>query len=144
MLSELCREIKNWFDVSRHIGTISIADGNINYTGANIAIGQYFRIVGSVFNDGVYQYTGEPIRELKDETFHGAVWLMAVPKEVEALASDIDAWKDKYMGINSANMSPYQSESFGGYSYTKSDGKAEGAYTWQDAFAKQLNQWRKI
>ena len=145
MLSEICREIKNWFEQSKHIGVITIHDGTINYSGINIAVGQYFRIVGSVFNDGIYKYTGETISGLVDETFDGAVWLLAIPKEIISLNTEIDAWKAKYMTADSVNMSPFQSESFGGYSYSKkSGGNGDGAYTWQSAFASQLNKWRKI
>lgn len=147
MLSEICREIKNWFEQSKHIGVITIHGGMINYSGLNIAVGQYFRIVGSVFNDGIYKYTGEAISELVDETFDGAVWLLAIPKEIITLSKDIDDWKAKYMTADSVNMSPFQSESFGGYSYSKKsggNGNGDGAYTWQSAFANQLNQWRKI
>ena len=147
MLSEICREIKNWFEQSKHIGVITIHDGNINYNGLNIAVGQYFRIVGSVFNDGIYKYTGEAISDLVNETFDGAVWLLAIPKEVIALDKDIEDWKAKYMTADSVNMSPFQSESFGGYSYSKKsggNGNGDGAYTWQSAFASQLNKCRKI
>jgi len=104
--------------------------------------GQYFRIVGSVFNDGVYQY---PATGLTDETFDGAIWAMAIPSEVIALASDIEAWKEKYQSIDSPAMSPYNSESFGGYSYSKSSGGSDDlSGTWQGAFADRLNHWRKI
>lgn len=41
--------------------------------------GQYFRVVGSVFNDGLYQY---PTKDMIDEIFDGAVWALAVPKAV--------------------------------------------------------------
>lgn len=147
MLSEICREIKNWFEQSKHIGIITIQSGIINYKGINIAIGQYIRIVGSVFNDGIYKYTGEAISDLVDETFDGAVWLLAIPKEIISLNTEIEAWKAKYMTADSVNMSPFQSESFGGYSYSKKsggNGNGDGAYTWQSAFASQLNKWRKI
>lgn len=103
---------------------------------------QYFRIVGSVFNDGVHQYTSE--LELTDETFTGAIWLMAIPKDVIDLATEISDWKEKY--ADTVN-SPFQSESFGGYSYSKaSGGSSSGSSgpTWQSVFAKRLNEWRKI
>lgn len=103
---------------------------------------QYFRIIGSVFNDGVYKYTDELV--LNDEIFVGSVWLMAIPKEVVDLASEISAWIEKN---SDAITSPYQSESFGGYSYTKasagSNSNSSGP-TWQSIFASRLNMWRKI
>lgn len=136
-LSELCREIKNWFDVDRIYGTFTITDGTLDLPCSE---GQFFRIVGSVHNDGVFSY---PVSGLTDETFDGAVWLMAVPAEVLKLADDIGAWEQKY---GESVASPYQSESFGGYSYTKASGAASGKTVsgWQDAFRKRLNKWRKI
>ena len=53
---------------------------------------------------------------LDDEEFTGAVWALGIPKAVIQLADDIDAWRAKYESVNSQAMSPFQSESFGGYS----------------------------
>ena len=148
MLSELCHELNNWFDRSRYLGDFIIQNGEIisrNDGSMGLQNGQYFRIIGSIFNDGVHQY---PATDLHDEEFEGAVWGMAVPQEVIALAEDIAAWQDKYGGVDSEAMSPYQSESFGGYSYSKSGGGASdgtsNAGTWQGTFTARLNKWRKI
>lgn len=147
MLTELCKEINNWFTYTtdKHFGNFVIADGALvgDY---GLQEGQYFRIVGSIFNDGVHQY---PSDDLHDEMFSGAVWAMAIPSEVIALASEIAAWKEKYQSLDSPSMSPYQSESFGGYSYSKSGGGSSSgnvdlAGTWQGVFADRLNHWRKI
>lgn len=142
MLTSLCKELNNWFDVSRQFGTFTIDSNRIE--GVELQNGQYFRIVGSVFNDGVYQY---PAEELKDETFDGAIWAMAIPAEVIALADKIDEWQAKYGAVDSANMSPYNSESFGGYSYSKSGGGSatdgKGG-TWQSVFANELKRYRKV
>lgn len=145
MLTELCKEINNWFDKKRYFGTFVVEDGVLT---GNFSLqeNQYFRIVGSVFNDGVYQY---PATELVDETFDGAIWAMAVPNEVIALAKEVKEWADKYLGVDSAAMSPFNSESFGGYSYSKSGGSSSSGNvdlsgTWQGAFADRLNHWRKI
>lgn len=148
MLSELCRELNNWFEPrdkhgkksGRKFGKFTISNGTIKVDG--LQDGQYFRICGSVFNDGVYKY---PAKDLKDETFDGSIWAMNVPKEVIDLDTEIDTWKEKYTDILN---SPYQSESFGGYSYTKataSQGNAGGTgVTWQSAFADRLSHWRKV
>ena len=153
MLAELCRELKNYFDENsdgtrnRSFGTFTIVDGAINLADIGIKNGQYFRIVGSLFNDGVYKY---PASGLTDESFDGAVWLMAVPPSGISLAAEIRAWQDKYGGTDSPAMSPYNSESFGGYSYSKSGRTGSSGSggdtvgTWQGAFANRLNQWRKI
>lgn len=147
MLTELCKELNNWFDKDRIFGVFTISDGAIDLSETGIQNGQYFRIADSVFNDGVYQY---PAAELTDETFDGAVWLMAVPPAVISLASEIEAWQAKYGGADSAAMSPFMSESFGGYSYSKTSSSgsagagAGGAVTWQSVFASRLSPWRKI
>lgn len=146
MLSELCQELKNWFDRGqpRLHGAFEISEGKIvdsDFTDV-IKNNQYFRIIGSVFNDGVYKYTNDLV--LEDEPFVGSIWLMAVPKEVVALSDEIDAWIDKY---GESVSSPYQSESFGGYSYTKasgSSGNGSSGISWQSAFSSKLNMWRKI
>lgn len=155
MLTELCKEINNWFELKKNIGDFDIANHMISFHNGSQSFtlqeGQYFRIVGSVFNDGVYQYSANGIAELKDEnTFHGAVWEMAIPAEVIALNSQIDDWKSKYATVDSNAMSPFASESFGGYSYTKggassrgSDGDG-GGVSWESTFANALNRYRKI
>lgn len=143
MLYELCLELNNFFEYARYIGDVAIVDGNVQTE--LLEDGQYFRIVGSVFNDGVYQY---PQRELKDEVYHGGLWAMAVPAEVIALNAEIDAWKEKYLALDGQAMSPYASESFGGYSYTKGYGNQNDSngngVSWQNAFASRLNHWRKL
>ena len=141
MLTELCQELRNWFDrdLPKWFGQFQIENRALVLDG--LQDGQYFRIVGSVFNDGVHQY---PATDLVDETFTGAIWAMAVPPAVVALASDISAWQEQY---GATTVSPYTSESFGGYSYSKaSGGSGAGGSTptWQSTFAARLNRWRKI
>ena len=144
MLSNLCQELKNWFDRDQPKinGTFEISSGRIIKPEFIMQIknNQYFRIIGSVFNDGVHKYT--PELELIDEIFTGSIWLMAVPKEVVDLSDEIDSWADANKDVIN---SPYQSESFGGYSYSKATGGANGgSVSWQSIFASQLNRWRKI
>lgn len=145
MLTEICAEIRNYFlrDYRKdiHTGTFVIADGAIEPL-PFLQDGQYFRIVGSVFNDGVWKYGEES--SLKDETFTGAVWAMAVPPAVIALSEEIESWIEDNKDVLD---SPYQSESFGGYSYTKGGNHAndsKAAYSWKDQFASKLSQYRRI
>ena len=149
MLTELCKEINNWFNYNqpKYIGDFVIEDGALSES-FDLQDGQYYRIVGSLFNDGVHKY-GDNKDVLTDEIFNGAVWAMAIPQEVIALAEEIKEWKDKYQSLDSPAMSPYNSESFGGYSYSKgsasaSSGNIDLSGTWQGAFADRLNHWRKI
>lgn len=143
MLTELCGYLKNWFEVDAIFGDIMILNGMIVGVGGKIKPDQYYRIIGSIFNDGVYQYGHET---LKDENFEGAIWLMAVPQEVIDLSKEIDEWNAKYGGVDSEAMSPFTSESFGGYSYSKgsSSGDSASQNTWQGAFAARLSRWKKI
>lgn len=145
-LENLCRELKNWFDKERHIGAVTIASGIFYVDGVEVRPknGQYFRIIGSVFNDGVYQYPQEDSVPdwLTDEEFDGAIWFMAVPDSVLILLTEIQRWT-----ADNAEMlaNPFQSESFAGYSYTKGDKAKEfGVDAWKAQFSVQLNRWRKI
>lgn len=146
MLSEICQELRNWFDRDqpRMHGSFEIKGGRIIDVDFVEVIqpNQYFRIVGSVFNDGVYKYDDH--LELVDELFVGAIWLMAIPRDVITLNEEIDSWLAQYG--NEVN-SPFSSESFGGYSYTKASRNGDGGTsnpTWQSVFASKLNKWRKI
>lgn len=142
MLTELCQELKNWFVREKHTGTFTIENGNL--TADFLVPGQYFRIIGSIFSDGVHLY---PAEDLSSETFTGAVWTLAIPPHIVCLSDEIDAWRAKYELPDSAAMSPFQSESFGGYSYSKSGTGANGGTTcvsWKNAFASRLNAWRKL
>lgn len=144
-LTELCQELKNWFDRDRHIGTFRITEGVL--VASFLVPGQYYRIIGSLFDDGVHKY-GDTEDELIDETFDGAVWALAIPKPVINLATEIAEWRAINEKPNSAAMSPFMSESFGGYSYTKgsafSNAGSGGMVSWKSAFAGRLNAWRKL
>lgn len=132
MIDEICASLNNYFAVDIVPGEYTVNDGEI--TLPFLAAGQFFRVVGSVFCDGVYRY-GDKLPA--DETFDGAIWAMAIPPALEAIAAEIEEWKAKNADVLT---SPYQSESFGGYSYTKGSDSA----SWHGVFAKRLNRWRKL
>ena len=139
MLEQVLMNIRNWFivDGGVHSGTFTIEGGDIALP--FLVNGQFFRIIGSIFNDGLYQY---PATNLVDEEFPGAIWALAVPPAVIDLADEIQKWQEKNGEVVA---SPYNSESFGGYSYSKAtDTETGGIITWQSVFKKQLNIWRKI
>lgn len=149
ILTEMCDYLNNWFWEKKIEGTFVIEDGAI--TVPALKEGQYFRILGSTFNDGVHQYpidTSKESQRLKNEVFKGSVWAMAIPQTVIALAGDIAKWQAKFGQADSDCMSPFNSESFSGYSYSKGGGGANvsggAATTWQDAFAGRLNKYRKL
>lgn len=141
MIDEICREIKNFFvrDGDKHIGDFAIVGGvltpEISFSGT-----QLIRIQGSAFNDGVWK----PSDTLTDEQFHGGVWVMSPPQAFLDLCDDIKAWNDKYSNPDNAAMSPFNSESFGGYSYSKSAGYGGALQVgWQSVFGNRLNIYRK-
>lgn len=139
MLGKVLSYLHNWFQVGIYPGEYTIVDKALAVP--FLQEGQYFRIVGSLFNDGLHQYGQEP--GLKDEVFTGAIWALAVPPAVVELAEDIAAWEEKYGAVVE---SPYTSESFGGYSYSKASGAGDsaGAGGWQGAFRARLNLYRKL
>lgn len=144
-LTEICQELHNWFEEDKYVGTYSVAGGRIMSTNRDFHLkeGQYFRIVGSTFDDGVHQNTQAGLAELHDDAWHGAIWPMAVPPAVITLTAQIEAWAEKYE--TGEAMSPFASESFAGYSYSKPTSK-NGSTTasWTEAFRSQLNRWRKL
>ena len=150
MITEVCAEIRNYFVLSNDVltGDYTISEGSI-VPSVLLQDGQYYRIVGSTLNDGVHKYGDESDILIDEPQFHGAVWKMRVPQSFINLVNDIQAWQEKNGGADSANLSPFSSESFGGYSYTKgartsNTGASTGVMGWKDAFAARLNVYRKI
>ena len=147
-LTEICANLKNYFLTGNNAikkGTFTIVSGSAPLD--TLLAGQYFRIYGSILNDGVWQNTAADLANLRAETFTGEIWSMSVPRDFEQLCIDINAWRDANEGVSSANMSPYTSESFGGYSYSKggSSSKSGGtAVSWQAQFAARLSTYRRI
>lgn len=136
MLEEILMHLHNWFVVSDgvHTGKYSIEGGGIALP--FLVPGQYFRIVGSVFNDGLHKY---PADDLTDEDFDGEIWAMAIPRSLLQLVGEIEEWVKKHPDTI------YVSESFNGYSRTLSTNGATGTpSTWRDVFQGRLNAWRKI
>jgi len=142
MIEQICAFIHNFFVAKTYTGTFTISGGALTVDG--LVVGQYIYIKGSRFNDGVCQYG---VDELTDETFEGEVWDMRPPRAFVQLAGEIENWVTKYGDTVSG---PYQSESFGGYTYSlktgtnASGGQDSNAGSWQGVFRSQLNQWRKL
>lgn len=149
MLTRLCGYLRNYFEKEKIYGTFTINNGTITGDGwavdyaPTVQENQYIRIVGSVFNDGVWQFKGSGITGLQNETFDGAIWLLAIPKDVLAIADEIKTWETTY---GEAVNSPFSSESLSSnsYSYSKASGGDGASVTWQSVFGSRLTQWRKI
>lgn len=102
--------------------------------------GDYYLIEGSRRNNGIHVYGNS---DLRNETYSGIVTELCIPTELLILLDEINAWQEKHA---EALQSPYQSESFGGYSYTKASesvGTGE-SMSWKTVFAPRLRMWRKI
>lgn len=143
MLEQVLTHIHNWFRVRDdvdgiHPGEYTIQDGAI--TLPFLQDGQYFRIIDSVFNDGLHRY-GPDMEALTDETFDGAVWALAIPKAVVDLATEMAEWQEKY-GAKAAGV--YQSESFINYSRTLKTNKNGESVTVWDVFKDRLKPYQKI
>ena len=142
MLEEIMRYINNYFiyrndymEIVSFGGEYTIENGSISLP--FVVDGQYFKIEGSVLNDGVYSY---PCNELLDETFTGRIFPLKVPRTFLDLVDEIEAWQTEY---GSKTASPLQSESFDGYSYSRATGTDGNNISWQNAFGARLNIWSK-
>ena len=141
MLDELCAELRNYFvqsESDKHYNKYTVNGGIFTPPLDFLKPGQYYRVVGSALNDGVYKNDGCGV--LTDEEFEGAVWAMSVPTAVVALAAEIE----EYNKSDAGKASPFTSESFGGYAYTKATDANGAPISWQKAFASHLNKWRKL
>lgn len=143
LMDEFCDTIHNFFVKEIHEGTFTISGKTMEAD--FLQENQYFRIVGSVFNDGVWKY---PASDMTDEVFTGEVWEMAVPPSAISLINDIQTWQTEFGSVTGSNFSPFQSESFNNYSYSKgtvthADGSS-GTPTWKDVFADRMSRWRKL
>ena len=134
MLSEVLAHLRNYFEVGRYEGCFRISGGAFVSLPAAILGGQYIRIIGSVFNDGVCRADAT---NLTDETFTGTICALAVPPAVIALSDEISKWVADGGG-------EYVSERFGDYSYTRPSGSDGRPLSWQEQFRSRLNAWRKI
>lgn len=136
-LTEVMRACNNWFEIASYYCSFEIAEGHIVFPFEIASNYNYYEIQGSALNDGVHSIN----EALASEEFIGTVRLMRIPKEFLFLVNEIETYQEKY---NESCTNPFQSESFGGYSYTKATNANGGTFTWKDAFKDQLRMWRKL
>lgn len=145
-IEKVCSYLRNWFVKDQFFGDIEIVNGALIST-YGLQPNNYFRIINSQNNDGVYLY---PTTELIDESFSGAIWRMSLPKSFISLLNKIETWEAKFADVSSPAMSPFTSESVSGvYSYSKSasavsDTDKDKSGTWQGVFGHELKRWRKL
>lgn len=144
MLTEICQYLHNYFDYERHNGDITVNGGVITCNGDAIALeeGQYFALFRGRIPLGVFN-----AEDGLDKTFNGSVWLMDVPKAILDADTWAKSWMEKNGSANSDANSAFQSESFGGYSYSKGNnttGKAGASIFDTAQFAQMLAPYRKL
>lgn len=138
-LEDVLSELHNNFPAASCRAAIRIEDGQLP---ASIPLteGQWYFLEGSRLNDGLHLHPADDLTD--EEEFEGTVTVAAIPRPLLRLAEEIQAWREAYrQGAAKAAASPYQSESFGGYSYSKGDAEGSG---WRKSFAADLNRWRKM
>lgn len=133
IIDAMCAYCNNYFESEKISGHYAIENGNISLP--FIYGNQYYRIIGSKFNDGVY--INSEGQGLTDEEFDGEIWAMNIPKAFLDLSQEIKT----YIESGADKVSGYTSESFGGYSYSKASAESNA---WENAFASKLKRWRKL
>lgn len=147
MLERAMRYVNNRFDrdaqgnwVGSRYGAFSVVGGALEIVG--VPEGQYFWVEGSALNDGLHRMGDS---DMADEDFEGRVVLLRVPRGFVELCDEMAAWQEANAKVLD---SPLQSESFGGYSYSKQSGGSQGnespASGWQLHFGSQLRPYRKL
>lgn len=141
MLDKLLRELGWYRRPNKYVNQIKVEKFTIE--GGNITPSDflkendYYRIIGSRFNDGLYQY---PNSDLTDEEFDGSVWVMRLPPAVVTLSQEIE----KYEKSDAGKPSAFTSESFGGYAYSKATNASGVPLSWKGVFEDDMRPWRMI
>ena len=103
---------------------------------------QYVCIRGSTFHDGVWQMVSGKLTRSEDddfpaESFTGRLWYLHPPGAFLDIVESITAFDQK------TPVTGLQSESFGGYTYTRASG-SQGALRWQEAYSSMLMPYRRM
>lgn len=152
-LEQVLAHIHNWFiRETLSLSGCEVVGGQLP---ASVTRGlmprQWYRIEGSYLNDGLHQH---PAADLEDETFDGTMSLLAIPRPLLEVVDRISDWVAlNGEATSKALASPYQSESFGGYTYSMRSDLTGGSYSssggggltgWQAAFRSDLNPYRRL
>lgn len=138
-LYEVLLYLRNFFPGERwKLNEEPIQAGGVELPG--LEEGDYYLVEGSRRNDGLHIYGAG---DLVGDELTGYITECRIPAALVAIHEEINYWQQQNAD---AVTSPYQSESFGGYSYTKANGNggSEAATNWQTAFSSRLRIWRKI
>ena len=151
MLTQVLDYIHNYFVPLQAVQQTYTVSGSMISPAFGAEEGDRFLICGSRRNDGIYTYHANGIMNdddnteagLQDETFAGTIRVMSVPPALVTLSGEISQWVESN---SDALSSPFQSESFNGYSYSLKSGGGKGGsgpLTWRDHFGSELERWRR-
>lgn len=137
---------EEYYPVTEFEDDYVIADGALSTLDDTIKTGQYIAIYGSTLNDGIWKVgaDGAIASDLtgvtaQDETFRATIYPLKVPNDFVALSLEITAYRTA-----AKEASPYVSESFLGYSYSKAQKQGGGTVTWQQQFADRLAPYKRM
>lgn len=109
----------NYFERTSEYGDYTVLNNSIATCRGIYYTGQYVRIIGSLFNDGVYKITalsnGTITLDgtLQDEAFNGYIVGLAVPNDFIALSAKVEAnGIDPYKKELSLYRKPYISKMY--------------------------------
>lgn len=147
MLEAVLESLNNWFDRDglgrfHHVerGELSVEGGSLLGAGGWLKPGQWFRIEGSAFNDGLHRH---PATDLADEAFEGAAYALHVPPAVVELSERVAEWEE---ANGEASRGVYVSQSVPTASVTMRDGMAasDGRSGWETVFSGEMRRFRKV
>ena len=132
-LFELLTYLRNFFPGKKwEFSDFQITGGKIELP--ELWDGSHYLVEGSRRNDGIHVYGDN---DLLPETFTGTVTELCIDKQLLKKWVSINNWCRENEKLI---YSPYQSESFGGYAYTKTTVTT----SWKSVFADDLRPWRKL
>lgn len=90
LINEMCDTVNNYFDRERRFGRFEIKNGYLNAPDLDIKENQYFRICGSLYNDGIYKIIHE--KPVTWQQMTSGSWEIATDKEWEVENKPIKSW----------------------------------------------------
>lgn len=139
-LTRICAKLKNHFLRDKYEGEFTLVSGTAPL---ELLDGQFFVIVNSNLNDGVFQNTAESLAKIQPETFTGRIWTMKVPVDFLELVEDIDRLNAKVEELGLLDKG-YASESFGGYTYSLQSGAPAYMQEWLRRINSGMSMYQKI
>ena len=141
---EVMRYCANFFEHGYIDADFTVSEDGVLSPIDGIVSGQYVAVQGSTLHDGVYRIEGGRLDAgsafVPAEVFSGRIWLLHPPADFLNVCRMVEAFENASGKVNG----PFQSESFGAYSYTRASGANGGLLTWQEAFSSRLRPYVKM